>query len=118
MPPSPPRSELRSTRGRLRAGSRCSSVIPPIAAIRHHHRDRRCRLGPPVARSRVPVRVTLGVGLLDLAGRAFRIAHMGHVSAASILGVLGVVEAALLAIDAPIGGSGVAAAARSVSQTL
>jgi alanine-glyoxylate transaminase / serine-glyoxylate transaminase / serine-pyruvate transaminase len=62
--------------------------------------------------------VTLGVGLLDLAGRAFRIAHMGHVSAASILGVLGVVEAALLAIDAPIAGSGVAAAARSISQSL
>jgi alanine-glyoxylate transaminase / serine-glyoxylate transaminase / serine-pyruvate transaminase len=62
--------------------------------------------------------VTLGVGLLDLAGRAFRIAHMGHVSAASILGVLGVVEAALLAIDAPIAGSGVAAAAKTVSQSL
>ena len=62
--------------------------------------------------------VTLGVGLLDLAGRAFRIAHMGHVSAASILGVLGVVEAALLAIDAPIGGSGVAAAAASIAQSL
>ena len=59
--------------------------------------------------------VTLGVGLLDLAGRAFRIAHMGHVSAASILGVLGVVEATLLAIDAPIGGSGVAAAAASIA---
>ena len=40
---------------------------------------------------------------------------MGHVSAASILGVLGVVEAALLAIDAPIGGSGVAAAAASIA---
>jgi alanine-glyoxylate transaminase/serine-glyoxylate transaminase/serine-pyruvate transaminase len=59
--------------------------------------------------------VTLGVGLLHLAGRAFRIAHMGHVSAASILGVLGVVEAALVAIDAPIGGSGVAAAAASIA---
>ena len=40
---------------------------------------------------------------------------MGHVSAASILGVLGVVEATLLAIDAPIGGSGVAAAAASIA---
>jgi alanine-glyoxylate transaminase / serine-glyoxylate transaminase / serine-pyruvate transaminase len=59
--------------------------------------------------------VTLGVGLLDLAGRAFRIAHMGHVSAASILGVLGVVEATLLAMDAPIGDSGVAAAAASIA---
>jgi len=59
--------------------------------------------------------VTLGVGLLHLAGRAFRIGHMGHVSAASILGVLGVVEAALLAMDAPVGGSGVAAAAKSIA---
>jgi alanine-glyoxylate transaminase/serine-glyoxylate transaminase/serine-pyruvate transaminase len=62
--------------------------------------------------------VTLGVGLLDLAGRAFRIAHMGHVSAASILGVLGVVEAALVAMDAPIGGSGVAAGAASIAAAL
>ncbi|HZB39467.1 MAG TPA: aminotransferase class V-fold PLP-dependent enzyme [Ilumatobacter sp.] len=59
--------------------------------------------------------VTLGVGLLHLAGCAFRIGHMGHVSAASILGVLGVVEAALIAIDAPISGSGVAAAATSIA---
>jgi alanine-glyoxylate transaminase/serine-glyoxylate transaminase/serine-pyruvate transaminase len=59
--------------------------------------------------------VTLGVGLQHLAGRAFRIAHMGHVSAASILGVLGVVEAALMAMEAPISGSGVAAAAAAVA---
>jgi alanine-glyoxylate transaminase/serine-glyoxylate transaminase/serine-pyruvate transaminase len=62
--------------------------------------------------------VTLGVGLQHLAGRAFRIGHMGHVSAASILGVLGVVEAALLAMDAPIGGSGVAAASASIAQSM
>jgi alanine-glyoxylate transaminase/serine-glyoxylate transaminase/serine-pyruvate transaminase len=61
--------------------------------------------------------VTLGVGLLHLAGRAFRIGHMGHVSAASILGVLGVVEAALLAMDAPIGSSGVAAASASIAKS-
>jgi alanine-glyoxylate transaminase/serine-glyoxylate transaminase/serine-pyruvate transaminase len=62
--------------------------------------------------------VTLGVGLQHLAGRAFRIAHMGHVSAASILGVLGVVEAALIVIDAPIGGSGVGAAAASIARSM
>jgi alanine-glyoxylate transaminase/serine-glyoxylate transaminase/serine-pyruvate transaminase len=62
--------------------------------------------------------VTLGVGLLHLAGRAFRIGHMGHVSAASILGVLGVVESALVAMDAPIGESGVAAAAASIAAAL
>jgi alanine-glyoxylate transaminase/serine-glyoxylate transaminase/serine-pyruvate transaminase len=62
--------------------------------------------------------VTLGVGLADLAGQAFRIGHMGHVSAASILGVLGVVEASLKAIDAPVGGSGVAAAATVLASAL
>jgi alanine-glyoxylate transaminase/serine-glyoxylate transaminase/serine-pyruvate transaminase len=62
--------------------------------------------------------VTLGVGLLQLAGRAFRIAHMGHVSAASTLGVLGVVESALRAMNAPLGGSGVAAAADVVAGAL
>ena len=62
--------------------------------------------------------VTLGVGLLHLAGRAFRIGHMGHVSAASILGVLGVVEAALLAMEAPIGASGVAAASASIARSM
>jgi alanine-glyoxylate transaminase/serine-glyoxylate transaminase/serine-pyruvate transaminase len=61
--------------------------------------------------------VTLGVGLLHLAGCAFRIGHMGHVSAASILGVLGVVEAALLAMDAPVGGSGVTAATQSIAKS-
>lgn len=58
--------------------------------------------------------VTLGVGLGDLAGRAVRIAHMGHVSVSMVMGVVGVVESALLAVDAPIGGSGVAAAAASI----
>ena len=62
--------------------------------------------------------VTLGVGLLDLAGRAFRIGHMGHVSAASILGVLGVVESALTALDAPMSASGVAAAASAMATAL
>jgi alanine-glyoxylate transaminase/serine-glyoxylate transaminase/serine-pyruvate transaminase len=59
--------------------------------------------------------VTLGVGLGQLAGRAFRIAHMGHVSPSMVLGVVGVVETALHALDAPVGGSGVAAAARYIA---
>ncbi len=62
--------------------------------------------------------VTLGVGLQHLAGRAFRIAHMGHVSAASMLGVVGVVESALQAMDAPLGGSGVASAAAAIAPAL
>jgi alanine-glyoxylate transaminase/serine-glyoxylate transaminase/serine-pyruvate transaminase len=62
--------------------------------------------------------VTLGVGLLHLAGHAFRIAHMGHVSAASMLGVLGVVESALHSMDAPRAGSGVAAASAVVAEAI
>jgi alanine-glyoxylate transaminase/serine-glyoxylate transaminase/serine-pyruvate transaminase len=62
--------------------------------------------------------VTLGVGLGALAGRGFRIAHMGHVSASMVLGVVGVVESALHTLGAELGGSGVAAAAESISSAL
>lgn len=62
--------------------------------------------------------VTLGVGLGDLEGRGFRIAHMGHVNAPMVLGVLGTVEAALVSMGAPVGGSGVAAAARVLAGAL
>jgi alanine-glyoxylate transaminase/serine-glyoxylate transaminase/serine-pyruvate transaminase len=54
--------------------------------------------------------VVLGVGIGDLAGQAFRIAHMGHVNAPMILGVLGVIEVALKALDIPHGKGGVEAA--------
>lgn len=54
--------------------------------------------------------LTLGIGLGDLAGRAFRIGHMGHLNPPMVLGTLATVEAALHALNAPIGGSGVAAA--------
>ena len=54
--------------------------------------------------------VTLGVGLGDLEGRGFRIAHMGHVDAPMLLGVVGAVEATLMSMGAPLSGSGVAAA--------
>ena len=56
--------------------------------------------------------VVLGIGIGDeLAGRAVRIAHMGHVNAPMILGVLGVVETGLTALGIPHGKSGVADAA-------
>lgn len=59
--------------------------------------------------------VTLGIGLRAFADTSFRIGHMGYVSAASILGALGVVEAALHRIGAPVGASGVAAAAAALA---
>ena len=61
--------------------------------------------------------LTLGLGIGDF-GPSFRIGHMGHVNAPMILGVLGSVEAALGAIGAPVGGSGVAAAAAVIAAEL
>jgi alanine-glyoxylate transaminase/serine-glyoxylate transaminase/serine-pyruvate transaminase len=54
--------------------------------------------------------VVLGVGIGDLQGQAFRIAHMGHINAPMILGTLGVVEVGLNALDIPHGKGGVEAA--------
>lgn len=54
--------------------------------------------------------VVLGVGIGDLTGQAFRIAHMGHINAPMILGTLGVVEVGLRALRIPHGEGGVAAA--------
>jgi alanine-glyoxylate transaminase/serine-glyoxylate transaminase/serine-pyruvate transaminase len=54
--------------------------------------------------------VVLGVGIGELQGQAFRIAHMGHVNAPMILGTLGVIEMALNALDIPHGSGGAGAA--------
>jgi alanine-glyoxylate transaminase/serine-glyoxylate transaminase/serine-pyruvate transaminase len=54
--------------------------------------------------------VVLGVGIGDLHGQAFRIAHMGHVNAPMILGTLGVIEVGLSALGIPHGKGGTEAA--------
>ncbi|NVN85423.1 MAG: aminotransferase class V-fold PLP-dependent enzyme [Rhodopseudomonas sp.] len=54
--------------------------------------------------------VVLGVGIGDLSGQAFRIAHMGHVNAPMMLGTLGVIEMGLTALRIPHGAGGTAAA--------
>ena len=54
--------------------------------------------------------VVLGVGIGELQGKAFRIAHMGHVNAPMVLGTLGVIEVALNALDIPHGRGGTEAA--------
>ena len=54
--------------------------------------------------------VVLGMGIGDLQGKAFRIAHMGHVNAPMILGTLGVVEVGLNALQMPHGKGGLEAA--------
>jgi alanine-glyoxylate transaminase/serine-glyoxylate transaminase/serine-pyruvate transaminase len=51
--------------------------------------------------------VVLGVGIGELSGRAFRIAHMGHVNAPMVLGTLGVIELGLAALGIPHGAGGV-----------
>ena len=54
--------------------------------------------------------VVLGHGIGDLSGKAFRIAHMGHVNAPMILGTLSVIEMALTALRIPHGKGGTQAA--------
>jgi alanine-glyoxylate transaminase / serine-glyoxylate transaminase / serine-pyruvate transaminase len=54
--------------------------------------------------------VILGHGIGELAGKAFRIAHMGHVNAPMILGTLGVIETALGALEIPHAKGGAQAA--------
>ena len=54
--------------------------------------------------------VVLGHGIGDLSGKAFRVAHMGHVNAPMILGTLSVIEMALGALGIPHGTGGVQAA--------
>ncbi len=63
--------------------------------------------------------LTLGIGLGDeFEGRAFRIGHMGHLNPPMVLGTLATAEAALVAMNAPLGGSGVAAAAQVIAGAL
>ncbi|MEZ5849143.1 MAG: aminotransferase class V-fold PLP-dependent enzyme [Hyphomicrobiaceae bacterium] len=54
--------------------------------------------------------VVLGVGLGDLGGKAFRIAHMGHTNAPMVIGTLGAIEMALKGLAIPHGAGGVSAA--------
>jgi alanine-glyoxylate transaminase/serine-glyoxylate transaminase/serine-pyruvate transaminase len=54
--------------------------------------------------------VLLGAGFGKMKGKAFRIAHMGHVNAPTVLGVLGVIEMGLNALRIPHGKGGVQAA--------
>jgi alanine-glyoxylate transaminase / serine-glyoxylate transaminase / serine-pyruvate transaminase len=54
--------------------------------------------------------VVLGIGIGDLSGKAFRIAHMGHVNAPMVLGTLGVIEVGLKALGIPHGSGGAQAA--------
>jgi alanine-glyoxylate transaminase/serine-glyoxylate transaminase/serine-pyruvate transaminase len=71
---------------------------------------------PLIDYARTQCGVVLGVGLGTMGGKAFRIAHMGHVNAPMILGTLGVVEMALAALALPHGSGGVQAAIQYLAQ--
>jgi alanine-glyoxylate transaminase/serine-glyoxylate transaminase/serine-pyruvate transaminase len=60
--------------------------------------------------------VILGAGFGTMKGRAFRIAHMGHINAPTILGTLGVIELAFDALEIPHGKGGVQAAIEWLSE--
>src|SRR6201996_2079948 len=62
--------------------------------------------------------LVLGTGIGDLQGKAFRIAHMGHVNAPMILGTLGVVEVALNALGIPHGKGGTEAAIEWLAESV
>ena len=62
--------------------------------------------------------VVLGIGIGELTGQAFRIAHMGHVNAPMILGTLGVIEVGLHALGIPHGRGGVEAAIDWLGETV
>lgn len=62
--------------------------------------------------------LTLGMNIQGEHAAGVRIAHMGHVNPPMLLGCLGTIEAALIASDAPMGASGVAAAAASIAGAL
>jgi alanine-glyoxylate transaminase/serine-glyoxylate transaminase/serine-pyruvate transaminase len=56
---------------------------------------------PLVDYCRTKCGVVLGVGIGQFSGRAFRIAHMGHVNAPMVIGALGVIEMGLAALRIP-----------------
>jgi alanine-glyoxylate transaminase / serine-glyoxylate transaminase / serine-pyruvate transaminase len=62
---------------------------------------------PIVDYCRTKCGVVLGRGIGPFMGRAFRIAHMGHVNAPMVIGGLGAVEMALAALEIPHGAGGV-----------
>jgi alanine-glyoxylate transaminase/serine-glyoxylate transaminase/serine-pyruvate transaminase len=73
---------------------------------------------PLLAYCRDKCGVILGVGLGQLEGKAFRIAHMGHCNAPMLLGTLGAVEMGLKALRIPHGRGGVEGAIQYLGETV
>jgi alanine-glyoxylate transaminase/serine-glyoxylate transaminase/serine-pyruvate transaminase len=83
---------------------------PSVTTILWHGEGRGHDLTAFVRYCREHCGVVLGTGIGGLTGKAFRIAHMGHTNAPSVLGTLSVVEMALAATGVPHGTGGVQAA--------
>jgi alanine-glyoxylate transaminase/serine-glyoxylate transaminase/serine-pyruvate transaminase len=84
----------------IEANERCDTVTPVLmngAEALRDYCNKQCG-------------VILGHGIGELSGKAFRVAHMGHVNAPMILGTLGVIEMALGALSIPHGRGGSQAA--------
>jgi alanine-glyoxylate transaminase / serine-glyoxylate transaminase / serine-pyruvate transaminase len=62
--------------------------------------------------------VVLGAGFGKMKGKAFRIAHMGHVNAPMVLGTLAVIEVGLAALGIAHGAGGVQAAIEYLSNAV
>ena len=62
--------------------------------------------------------VVLGAGFGKMKGKAFRIAHMGHINAPMVLGTLAVIELGLAALGIAHGRGGVQAAIEYLSETV
>ena len=80
------------------------------------HDQRQCQAMLDYAREKCGVVVGIGIG--ELSGQAFRIAHMGHINAPMILGTLAVIEMALGALMIPHGKGGTQAAISYLSENV
>jgi alanine-glyoxylate transaminase/serine-glyoxylate transaminase/serine-pyruvate transaminase len=74
--------------------------------------------GPLKDYSNAKCGVVLGAGFGKMKGKAFRIAHMGHLNAPMVLGTLGVIEMGLGALRIPHGKGGVQAAVEWLSESV
>jgi alanine-glyoxylate transaminase/serine-glyoxylate transaminase/serine-pyruvate transaminase len=84
---------------RLRAAERANSITCVLMPDRNPQ--------PLLDYCRHRCGVVLGVGIGGFNGRAFRIAHMGHINAPMLFGTLGAVEMGLGALGVPHGAGGV-----------
>jgi alanine-glyoxylate transaminase/serine-glyoxylate transaminase/serine-pyruvate transaminase len=73
-------------------------------------------LGPLQAYCNAKCGVVLGRGLGKMQGKAFRIAHMGHVNAPMMLGTIAVIEMGLRALGIAHGQGGIQAATEYLSE--